>query len=312
MSLVDRASVAVEELIAGRRLARAMAMQGLNPEVGKVVAAIADRPLADVMQENTNTGWEWARVVESAEPFWWDPPIVDLVRSAAAGLPDWTLRPEMLPVPSAFFWLSRPLVLPRGSLYGDGPAGPLCAIGYKAEMDAGRGGIDGARVIFFVQAPGPLHGVSHVALYIHRLPFGRTVQGIEASIEPSAPRGNLDEQANRLIWSFFGACLLFLEQRIVASSIERLDRAARHRLEKADVEYPLLRVIRLRTPEKRAGTDDHAAVDWQYRWLVRGHWRQQFHPSDQSHRPVWITPYVKGPDDKPLKVPDQSVFAVVQ
>lgn len=36
------------------------------------------------------------------------------------------------------------------------------------------------------------------------------------------------------------------------------------------------------------------------RHVVRGHWRQQYHPSDGSHRPRWIASYVKGPEGAPL------------
>lgn len=42
-------------------------------------------------------------------------------------------------------------------------------------------------------------------------------------------------------------------------------------------------------------------VDWSCRWMVRGHWRAQFYPSSNCHRPLWITPHVKGPATKPLK-----------
>ena len=40
------------------------------------------------------------------------------------------------------------------------------------------------------------------------------------------------------------------------------------------------------------------------RFLVRGHWRQQYHPSDHSHRPRWINSYLKGPKGAPLKTTD--------
>lgn len=52
------------------------------------------------------------------------------------------------------------------------------------------------------------------------------------------------------------------------------------------------------------------SVEWACKWLVRGHWRQQFYPSTSEHRPLWIEPYVKGPDDKPLRMPGQTVYAV--
>ena len=41
-------------------------------------------------------------------------------------------------------------------------------------------------------------------------------------------------------------------------------------------------------------------VQWSHRWVVQGHWRQQWYPSEQVHRQVWVAPYIKGPDGKPL------------
>lgn len=33
---------------------------------------------------------------------------------------------------------------------------------------------------------------------------------------------------------------------------------------------------------------------------VRGHWRNQWYPSIEEHRQVWIAPYIKGPEDAPF------------
>jgi hypothetical protein len=40
--------------------------------------------------------------------------------------------------------------------------------------------------------------------------------------------------------------------------------------------------------------------DYQHQWVVRGHWRQQWYPSRNVHRPIWITPHIKGPEGAPL------------
>lgn len=42
--------------------------------------------------------------------------------------------------------------------------------------------------------------------------------------------------------------------------------------------------------------------DYTHRWIVNGHWRNQWLPSRKTHRAQWIAPYVKGPEDKPLVV----------
>jgi hypothetical protein len=57
-----------------------------------------------------------------------------------------------------------------------------------------------------------------------------------------------------------------------------------------------------------AGTDPR----WGYQWIVSGHWRRQYYPASDAHKPVYIAPYVKGPADKPLKAPTGDVFAVTR
>ncbi|QLJ06804.1 hypothetical protein HZZ00_37895 (plasmid) [Streptomyces sp. NEAU-sy36] len=46
---------------------------------------------------------------------------------------------------------------------------------------------------------------------------------------------------------------------------------------------------------------------YQHRWIVRGHWRNHWYPSRQSHRPIWIDSHVKGPDGAPILDPDKLV-----
>lgn len=37
-----------------------------------------------------------------------------------------------------------------------------------------------------------------------------------------------------------------------------------------------------------------------HRWMVSGHLRAQWYPSEQAHHVIWIAPHLKGPDDAPL------------
>ncbi|MEV6871666.1 hypothetical protein [Amycolatopsis sp. NPDC051128] len=37
---------------------------------------------------------------------------------------------------------------------------------------------------------------------------------------------------------------------------------------------------------------------------MRWHWRNQWYPLRGEHRPVWINPHVKGPQDAPLRTGD--------
>jgi hypothetical protein len=65
-------------------------------------------------------------------------------------------------------------------------------------------------------------------------------------------------------------------------------------------------VIELRRRAPGAAPSTSTPVEWDHRWLVRGHWRnQRFGPGRTQTRKIWISGFVKGPEDKPLKVTDK-------
>jgi len=77
---------------------------------------------------------------------------------------------------------------------------------------------------------------------------------------------------------------------------------------------PRVRVVQLRKAEhrprpERDDNDEHEPREWSHRWLVKGHWRNQWYPSEQRHALRWIPTYIKGPEDKELRLKDR-VFQV--
>lgn len=74
-----------------------------------------------------------------------------------------------------------------------------------------------------------------------------------------------------------------------------------------------LRVITLRRPTVNGNHDatDDCPTVWSHQWLVDGHWREQWYPSADEHRPIWINAHIKGPPDKPL-VLNKKLYRWVQ
>lgn len=106
---------------------------------------------------------------------------------------------------------------------------------------------------------------------------------------------------------WFKALWLLLGQGNV-TEIDRmpLPRAQRKRAERMG-RYPEVRVIRL--PRHVSDSDGTRDVAWRSRWIVSGHWRRQpWGPGRQKIRPVWIAPYLKGPEDAPLKPQAHRLF----
>jgi hypothetical protein len=136
-------------------------------------------------------------------------------------------------------------------------------------------------------------------------PFGKmtveeTVRGIEA------------------ILRFFVAGSLWIQQTILVQSKGHIERHERKRMEKAKAfTHPLsdVQIIQLRRRESVAPvkSGDSKTVNWSCQWVVGGalgFWRNQWYPSKGRYETKWIAPFIKGPADKPLKIPQHRVYAV--
>lgn len=82
------------------------------------------------------------------------------------------------------------------------------------------------------------------------------------------------------------------------------DRAARRRLARAGDPAAPVRIVTLRDVRRptAGGGSTEGGRDWSCRWMVSGHWRDQPYASQGAVRRIWINPYPKGPEDKPLRV----------
>jgi hypothetical protein len=101
-------------------------------------------------------------------------------------------------------------------------------------------------------------------------------------------------------------CWLLMQQRIAVEAVQQPDRASERRLRRANKPIDPVRVISLRQPEHHGGPGGDRI--YHHRWVVRGHWRKQWYPSQERNVPIWITPYVKGPDGAPL-LAGEKVYA---
>jgi hypothetical protein len=115
----------------------------------------------------------------------------------------------------------------------------------------------------------------------------------DANPDKTAPWG----QTLRAAW------LLMSQDHIAEVQDLQPGRAARRRAEREGVDLHAVRVLHLRRATRSQGAPDGEGPSREYtcRWMVRGHWRQQWYPSRSVHRPIWINPHLKGSEDKPLR-----------
>lgn len=58
-------------------------------------------------------------------------------------------------------------------------------------------------------------------------------------------------------------------------------------------------------PSRPRGDDQEPTRVYSSRWVVRGHWRRQWYPSENRHRPIWISTYIAGPEGAPILTRDK-------
>lgn len=111
-----------------------------------------------------------------------------------------------------------------------------------------------------------------------------------------------DRRLIAALWS------LLLTDGVTARTVERADRPTGRRTQREGMTRELadVQVVTLRRP-RHAPPDDHepgAHREYSHRWIVRPHYRlQPYGPGRTQRRLILIGPYVKGPEDKPLKTP---------
>jgi hypothetical protein len=88
-------------------------------------------------------------------------------------------------------------------------------------------------------------------------------------------------------------------------SMLQAPRPAWRRAQRAGIPGKRVLVVTLRRPSNQRPTEG-GGIDWSHRWIVGGHWRNQWYASEQIHRQIWISDYEKGPDDKPLVIKQRA------
>ena len=94
--------------------------------------------------------------------------------------------------------------------------------------------------------------------------------------------------------------LLMRQEEIVESSSAEPSRNSAKRMRRQGREPSAVRLIDVRRKRYPSQGRESYAREYDHRWSVRGHWRNQWYPSRGVHRPKWIEEHVRGPEDMPL------------
>lgn len=238
-----------------------------------------------------------SRHLPKAQAMFWATDTARLVHQAAANLPihDTVCNMNLLTVTSAFCYFDQPFVTVRRDANPEIRMSvlesPLCALAWFWIIEE-----DFPAVLCIV-------------------PFIKTRTGLELMEIAYCKSGDVFPENHNGLFSFVLAANAFLRQRLLINRPHPVERHARKRLEKTGAKVPsTVSVVHLRAAEHSSvrGNSSDTPVEYSCRWFVRGHWRNQYYKHLGGTRPRYIFPYLKGPDDKPIKVPAASVYAVVR
>ena len=123
------------------------------------------------------------------------------------------------------------------------------------------------------------------------------------------------DQAHGAVWplnEIMAACR-FMRLPLAGREIHRLPRQQRRALGRAGKPLQDVQVVVLRRQIAPHEVEDREGdIEWSCHWLVKGHWRRQWHPSLSEHRPIYIDAHLKGDMEKPFRPPRQKLYVVAR
>lgn len=235
--------------------------------------------------------------VARADLFWASKSMTDLAVAASATLTTFAVEPQDLPAEAGLLVFEKPLRL-------EDPAGEIpvtirglswstidSRISVTAYWDRDERAADGGN---YSPAMPPLLPAPGVMFAVNFGDAGWCDLGVRTG--------------QRMVFPILVSTWLLMQQPLADVQEAEADRAARKRLRRLGQEPAAVRVIELRRPKHTGGEPGESGRNYTHRWITRGHWRQQWYPGRQVHRPVWIAPHVKGPEGAPM-IGGEKVYA---
>jgi hypothetical protein len=106
---------------------------------------------------------------------------------------------------------------------------------------------------------------------------------------------------------------LLMNQTLVKISEEHADRKLARTMKRFELPS-YVTVMQYRRTDTVGEFVGESSVEWSHRWIVRGHWRWQPFKNDAGKddvKRIWIAPFMKGPEDKPLVLTDK-IYALTR
>ncbi|MEU8112737.1 hypothetical protein [Micromonospora sp. NPDC048947] len=229
----------------------------------------------------TDTRQQIAAGLERSHLYWIDNDFTDLAEHAAVQLPDVRISRDLIPSADGMLIWPRPVTHRQ-----------LTAASWTTTTH-------GRTTILYRTIGGGLHGKPLQRLR-EQVGWLAPTSATHLPEQHSTPG---DHPAAALV-----ATWLLIAQQAADVTAARVDRSVAKTYARTNRPLPEVRIVRIRgrrtsprpDAEKMPGNpgDPQASRSW-----VSGHWRNQAHgPGRSLRRPVYIHPFLRGPDDAPIKL----------
>lgn len=248
--------------------------------------------------------------LDASETYWVSTDMMKVMESASLTIPDSIINEWDLPSKSGFVWFEEPLFTQdsRGQMINT-----RVFTWAPARMWENDEEIRGVWITAYsdrdVVDEATLNNPEHSRLFqIHISSFPQLLIW-HASSFPFGKTWVSQVTERPGIFSMLRTFWSFVQQEIPVDSRVGMDRGTRRRIQRRNLTPPQeqVRVIALRKKRYQNRPVDNEEPDFEYshRFMVAGHWRNQWYPKENRHKPVYINTYVKGPEDKPLVMKDR-------
>ena len=252
-------------------------------------------PIPGRSAAGTDTVWLYSALVDTlntAEPFYVSADLCLMIEAAAEALPSFELARQDIPVPSGWAYLAVPLIIDNYFEFETYS---------KLELQATFHAMQWTDILDEKSGGHFLRMVFYTVLGDQLLPTAFDIWNYNQDWSDDQHSGVVSFPELTQLRKFFGAFLRIVNEKIVKQASTRPSRSLRRAEErKGSEEPPNIRIVELRRIEYVRRDDPEDGNWYTHRFVVRGHWRHQWYPSEGIHKWKWIGAFVKGPEGTPI------------
>lgn len=291
----------------------------LGAAYGTALAEIArgrvpDEFMPGAVRETKGTfGTDLAKRLAFSATYWTDRDMVDLVAHAATSRPLSPITIEDAPTQHGFVLFDMPAYI-----YFAEESGEYTILNIKAFMwnqSVSMSGEPGFQVVFWSDPHDRQDSLNGVLRANKVDPFASTGGLAVAQVAFIPFRRDFYDH---LWWSAFASTFWhLLAQPVVVTTPTEPDRQTRKVLQRSQVQANTVSIITLRRMKQALPDGAEPVVrsgsTLKVRFLVGektgGFWRNHWYPSLGMHKPIFVMPYMKGPDGAPFVWRNEKIYA---